>query len=52
MFAIVTAVQYKFEILKVTNEAVPQNFVTAEDRTRQLACLRSEEHTSELQSRV
>jgi len=39
MFAIVAATQYKFEILKVTNEAVPQKFVTAEDRTRQLACL-------------
>ena len=39
MFAIVAATQYKFEILKVTKEAVPQKFVTAEDRTRQLACL-------------
>jgi spore germination cell wall hydrolase CwlJ-like protein len=39
MLGIGWATQYKFEILKVANEAVPKKFVTAEDRSRQLACL-------------
>ena len=39
MIAVVTVTQSKLDILKVTNEAARQGFVSAEDRTRQLACL-------------
>jgi spore germination cell wall hydrolase CwlJ-like protein len=39
MIAVVTVTQNKLDILKVTNEAARQGFVSAEDRTRQLACL-------------
>jgi spore germination cell wall hydrolase CwlJ-like protein len=39
MIAVVTVTQHKLEILKVTNEAARQGFITVEDRTRQLACL-------------
>ena len=39
MIAVVTVTQNKLDILKVTNEVARQGFVSAEDRTRQLACL-------------
>jgi len=39
MIAVVTVTQNKLDILKVTNEVARQGFVSAEDRTRQLAWL-------------
>ena len=39
MIAVVTVTQNKLDILKSTNETARQGFVSAEDRTRQLACL-------------
>jgi len=39
VFAVVTVTQNKLDILKATNEVARQGFVSAEDRTRQLACL-------------
>jgi spore germination cell wall hydrolase CwlJ-like protein len=39
LFAVTTVTQHKLEILRVTNEAARQGFISVEDRTRQLACL-------------
>ena len=39
MIAVVTVTQNKLDILKATNEVARQGFVSAEDRSRQLACL-------------
>jgi spore germination cell wall hydrolase CwlJ-like protein len=39
MLTVTVVTQNKLEILKVTNEAARQGFVSVEDRTRQLACL-------------
>jgi len=39
IFVIVTVIKNKFDILKATNETAQQVFVTAEEKTRQLACL-------------
>jgi len=39
LFAVTTVTQHKLEILRVTNEVARQGFISAEDRTRQLACL-------------
>ena len=39
VFAVTAVTQHKLDILKATNEVARQGFVSAEDRTRQLACL-------------
>jgi spore germination cell wall hydrolase CwlJ-like protein len=39
VFAVTAVTQHKLDILKSTNEAARQGFISAEDRTRQLACL-------------
>jgi spore germination cell wall hydrolase CwlJ-like protein len=39
VFAVTAVTQHKLDILKATNEVARQGFVSAEDQTRQLACL-------------